>query len=95
MERTLQLTSSSMSFHTSEGTTFNPAGAEAAGREFEEALNHTSSSFSGPTSSQFIANQVSPLRSKPSNALLESRSTATSRLIVKCGVPLKEDGDAV
>lgn len=31
----------------------------------------------------------------PSNALVESKSAVTSRLIVRCGVPLKEDGEVV
>ena len=63
--------------------------------ELEEGLNHTSSSFSGPASNQHIVHWVDLIRNIPSNALLESRSTATSRLIVRCGVPLKEEGDAV
>ena len=63
--------------------------------ELEDGLNHTSSSFSGPAAHQHIAQWVDPIGSIPSNALLESRSTATSRLMVRCGVPLKEEGDAV
>ena len=52
IERTLQLTRSSISFHISEGTILSPAGAVATGREDEDSLNHTSRSFSGPEISQ-------------------------------------------
>ena len=37
-----------MVFHVSAGTIFSPAGLHSAGRDVGEALNHTSSNFSGP-----------------------------------------------
>jgi hypothetical protein len=78
-ESTLQLTKSSISFHESCETDFKPSGEADAGSVLSEAENHTSSNFSGP-----------------SKALLESRSRAVmSRLIVKWGVPLSEDGEPV
>ena len=83
-----------MSLHTSEGTIFSPCGAVIAGNEFAEALNQTSSSFSGPT--QHLAEpNLLDFTHPPSNALPESRSIVTSRLIVKWGVPPYEDGEAV
>lgn len=49
MERTLQLTKSSISFQVSAGTDFKPLGWAEAGSRVADGLNHTSRSFSGPT----------------------------------------------
>ena len=65
------------------------------GRDVDDELNHTSRSFSGPVS-DYSTEPNHPIRHHiPSNAFVESTSAVTSRLIIKCGVPLKEDGDAV
>jgi len=77
-ESTLQLTRSSMSFHTSPDTAFNPAGRADEGKAVADGLNHTSSSFSGP-----------------SKTLVDSRPSAASLLIVKCGVMPNDEGEPV
>ena len=71
-----------MSFHVSAGTALSPEEAAQAGKLVGLVLNHTSSSFSGPSTLSNIQT-CSTAQDIPSNELVESRSSVTSRLIVR------------